>query len=138
MARGIKARKEPRHQPPSRIRYNQKKPVVSIRVPKDILEGLRLVKGTTAESMTRVFLLGLGYHKLNAMSEKAVWQKGYDKGFDEGANAACNYYVLTYLCSVCGEEVTVDTEEEKKAIREYIRKHGWGHSECLKKQSSEE
>lgn len=39
-------------------------------------------------------------------------------------------FKVIFLRTVCGQLLTVITEEEKEAIRGYMRENGWGHTAC--------
>ena len=56
------------------------------------------------------------------------YQQGYDKGWEE----ARDLYCVTYFCSVCGGLLEVTSDNEKKAVRQYMKEHGWGHSNCVR------
>lgn len=116
---------------PSRRKYEEANPVLSFRVPRKIYEDLRVVKESTGDSRTKVLMAGLGLYKVKIKTEKEIWQKAYDKGHDDGVNAACNCFGVSYPCSRCGKEMMVDTEEEKTAIRQFMVDSGWAHGECV-------
>jgi len=49
---------------------------------------------------------------------------------------AAELYAGPYQCSICGKEIVVQTQEEKKAIKTYMREHGWGHGDCIARRYS--
>ena len=59
-------------------------------------------------------------------------RKRYEEGYDKGWWQAKARYCVTYFCSVCGGKIEVQSDNEKQAIRQYMREHGWGHSNCGK------
>ncbi len=122
---------------PSRERYEQRRPVLSFRVSRNIYDQLRVINESTGDSRTKVLMTGLGLCEAKARTEKEIWQEGYDKGYDDAATEACDYFQVTYPCHRCGKEMVVNTDMEKKAIRQYLMAHGWGHTECHKKVNSE-
>ena len=40
-------------------------------------------------------------------------------------------YGVTYPCSVCGEPIVIDSNDERKAVVDYMEDHGWAHEECF-------
>ena len=103
---------------PSRRKYEEANPVLSFRVPRKIYEELRMVKESTGDSRTKVLMAGLGLYKVKIKTEKEIWQKAYDQGVGKGHEEIWDLLAVNYHCSICGKEITVDTEEEKKAIAE--------------------
>lgn len=59
-------------------------------------------------------------------------RKRYEEGYDKGWREAKARYCVTYFCSVCGGTIEVETDNEKQAIRRYMRERGWGHGNCVK------
>ena len=115
---------------PSRRKYEEANPVLSFRVPRKIYEELRMVKGSTGESRTKVLMAGLGLYKVKIKTEKEIWQKAYDQGVEKGRQEVWDLLAVNYPCSICGKEITVHTEEEKKAIRKFMTESGWHHGDC--------
>jgi flagellar biosynthesis/type III secretory pathway protein FliH len=132
------------------MKYDNNHPTVSARLPKDKQERLYEVLNSLDITLTQLLLHFIDEYEIKIKSieevrkagyekaKKEVWQeaydegyrKGYDKGYDDGTTAACNCFVVTYPCSKCGEEITVDTEEEKEAIRKFMTDSGWHHGDC--------
>ena len=57
---------------------------------------------------------------------KAQLPQYYKKGYQESKEK----YLVTYHCRGCGQLMEIDHENEKKAAREYMEYHRWGHSGC--------
>lgn len=111
-----------RHQPPAKIKYNQTHPTVSIRVSRDLydrLKELRLKSGKTLGDILR-----------EALGKQAPTVK---QAFDRGYKVASEKFKVIYSCSKCGKPLEVTTPDEKKNIAQYLKEHGWSHSECLNK-----
>jgi len=62
--------------------------------------------------------------ELQTPSIKNAYTKGY--------RAAQIKYAVPYNCSVCGKVIKIRTKDEKKAVAQYMKDNGWGHTECLK------
>ena len=117
---------------PSRVKYEQKHPTVSFRVSKDLYNKLQAVKEAEGKSITDVLKMGVGLLEVKMRQEKEIRDQAYEEGWVRGIAEAEELYAVPYLCSGCGKEIIVTTEDEKKAIRRYMREHGWGHAECHK------
>ena len=59
-------------------------------------------------------------------------RKRYQEGYHKGWQDAKNLYRVTYFCKVCGGILEVTHDNEKQAVKEYMREHGWGHSKCVR------
>ena len=118
---------------PARDRYEKSHPVISFRVDKELYDRLKAVKKVEGRSMADILKAGLGLIEVKMRKEEEIRQKAYDEGYEKGIEAAAELYEVPYPCSVCGKEIVVTTDEEKKAIAEYMREHGWGHGDCIER-----
>jgi hypothetical protein len=116
---------------PSRIKYEQSNPTVSFRVSRELYDRLQAVKKTEGKSNTDILKVALGLIEVKVRAEKELGLEAYDEGWEKGVNSSWDVLAVTYPCSKCGKEITVDTEEEKRAIKTYMRKYGWGHTKCI-------
>ena len=114
--------KKKKHQPPSKIKYNQTHPTVSIRVSQDLYDQLKDLREKSGKSLGDILRESLGKQ---APSTKKAFQRGFDK--------ARRQFVVTYRCSVCGGPLEVTTDEEKKEVAMYMRSANWAHTSCLDK-----
>jgi hypothetical protein len=119
-----------RRRSPSRIKYEQANPVVSTRVAREIHSRLRALEQSEGVSMADALKVGLGLIEVKVRAEHEIRQKAYDQGWEKGVEEACNIFMVTYPCSVCGKEMTVSSEEEKKDIRRFMINSGWHHGDC--------
>jgi len=122
-----------RRDPPSRKKYERDNPVVSCRVSREVYDRLQTIKKVEGRSMADILEAGLGLFEVKVRSEKEIWQQAFDVGEESGINRAEEIYAITYKCSGCGEEMFVSTDEEKTAIRRFIKEQGWGHKECVER-----
>lgn len=111
---------------PSRIKYDKKHPIVSIRITPELDYRLKAAK-KAGRSIADILKIGLGLIEVKTKGEPDLMVQGYNEGFE----FARNMYLVTYKCSVCRGEMEVEYKEEKKAIAEYMRQAGWGHGECV-------
>ena len=125
MARGSKSKKLP-----SRKRYEEKKPTISFRASRELYDRLQAVKKAEGKSNTDILKVALGLIEVKVRAEKEVRLEAYDEGWEKGVNSTWDVLAVTYPCGKCGKELTVDTEEEKKAIRKFIIASGWSHGDC--------
>lgn len=108
--------------PPAKLKYDKSHPIVSIRVTPDLKKKLQEIKMMSDKSPADVLKEAVG---LQIHSTSDPYKKGY--------LTAQIYHCVTYECSVCGKPITIKTLAEKKAAAQYMKDHGWGHAECLKK-----
>lgn len=113
-------KKKPR-KPPSKIRYDHSHPTVSIRVDRELYDQLKDLRERSGKSLGDILREAL---KQQAPSTKKAYQLGY--------YAAKREFAVSYKCSVCGGNLAVKSAEEKDAVAQYMREHGWAHSECGK------
>ena len=118
---------------PSRMKYEQSHPTVSFRVSKELYDRLQAVKEAEGESITDVLKVGVGLLEVKVRKEKEIRDQAYEEGWEKGAVATEELYAVAYSCSVCGKKIVVTTDDEKRAIRTYMREHGWGHANCVKR-----
>ena len=114
--------KKMRHQPPSKIRYNQTHPTVSIRVSQDLYDQLKVLREKSGKSLGDILREALGKQAPST-----------NKAFQRGFNNARRQFVVTYRCAICGGPIEVTTGREKQEIVEYMRSEGWGHGGCIHK-----
>ncbi len=108
-----------KHYPPSRKKYDQQHPTISIRVNQQLYEQLKELRETTGKSLGDILREALKAQKPSAK-----------RAFDLGYSAAKSRYSVEYRCSVCGGTLVVDSEQEKRAIAQYMREYGWRHTSC--------
>jgi len=108
------------HKPPSKIKYDQSHPTVSVRVTQELYDQLKDLREHSGKSLGDILREAL---KEQAPSTKKAYQLGY--------NAAKNEFAVSYKCSVCGGNLTVTTAKEKESIAQYMKEHGWEHGECV-------
>ena len=112
-----------RHVPPSRIRYEQANPTVSARVPLELHDRLKSMREQSGKSLTDVLKQAL------AFQEPSV-KRSYRQGLSRGKAESERIFRVDYRCKVCGGTLTVTSEEEKRAVAQYMRDHGWAHITC--------
>ena len=116
---------------PSREKYEKENPVVSFRVSKKDYARFEAIRQKLGLSHGDVYRNGLGVNEVKIGSEEEIREEAYEQGKIEGFELAESIYKVTYPCSNCREVINVDTEEEKNAIKTYMREHGWGHADCV-------
>jgi len=115
--------------PPSRIKYEQTHPTVSCRVPRGVYEKLRIATDKEGKSFADILKIGLGIVESRAKKEEEVRKAARADGYEKGYAEAMRCYLVSFPCSVCGEEIEVVDEETKQAVRQYMQEHGWQHGE---------
>ncbi|MDO8671920.1 MAG: hypothetical protein Q7O66_10890 [Dehalococcoidia bacterium] len=123
--------KKPRRKgPPSRLRYEKKKPTISCRVPKEIYDRLTAAKKSEKSSFADILKIGLGTIEIQRQDEAAVRKTAYADGFKNGYAKAERLYKVTYPCSVCGQTIELSSDGERQAASAYMRERQWRHGEC--------
>lgn len=120
---------------PSRTRYEKSHPTVSFRISKELDDALQAVKKTEGLSNADVMKKGVGLIKVKVRAEKEIRDKAFEEGLENGFERAAEVYEVKYSCSICGREITVSTEKEKTAIRQFMQEKGWAHGECLERKN---
>jgi hypothetical protein len=118
---------------PSRLKYETENPTVSARVPKKTRDSLYANLAKLDMSLTDALKVLAGELKVNAKPIGKAWQAGFAAGKGSGYKEAKERYEVPYNCSGCGKEIVVTSEQEKRAIKRYMREHGWGHNECVER-----
>jgi len=116
---------------PSPEKSKEANPVVSFRVSRELFDRLEAVKETEGKSNADVLSVGVGLLEVKIRKEKEVRYQAYEEGWEKGNEEACNLFLVVYSCSVCGKEIEVTTDDEKRAIKKYMRQYGWGHGDCV-------
>ena len=113
------------HKPPSRIRYEQSHPVISLRISTELKEELQNYLAHREESLADFIRESLGVQKpLIEKIEKAAWNKGYDRAEED--------YRIRYPCSKCGRVIEMlPGSSWHKAIMEFLKEKGFKHLKCL-------
>ena len=122
--------KRKKNKSPARGRYEKSHPVISFRVDKEFYDRLKAVKKVEGRSMADILKAGLGLIEVKMRKEEEIRQQAYDKGEENGIRMAEDLYMVTYPCSKCGKMKAVTTDEEKKAIRDFMVQSGWCHVDC--------
>lgn len=125
--------KSAKRKAPSRVRYEQSNPTVSCRVSKDVYQRLQEAKRAEGKSFADILKVGLGILEPQIRRETEMRKKGYTEEYEKGYADAEHFYKVTYFCSACGNTMTVTTEAEKQAIKNYMKEHRWGHTTCHEK-----
>ena len=137
-----------KHKPPSRERYEQKNPVVSIRMPKELKDDLIRFLGETGRS--RVTFIRIALNQLKANHKNVFDQgytKGHEKGYDKGKidgetlGSVAGYeqgkvqgkkdWAIWGYCMVCGKLLyIIPNSKEHKLLLDKMRRALF-HPECL-------
>ena len=108
---------------PSRKRYEEKNPVVSIRVTVEQKKELEEFKKKSGFSNGDLLEAWLNHTKPEF---DAAYTVGYEKGYEE----ASTEYVVYYFCP-CGELLIIDSDEEKADVIELMAEAGSGELDCI-------
>lgn len=117
---------------PSRVRYEQRHPTVSCRIPREVYDRLQKVQ-TEGKSFADVLKIGLGIFEVQAKEQGEARKQGHAEGYRNGYAEAERLYKVTFPCSVCREIIELTSGEAKQAASEYMQQHSWGHKECYER-----
>ena len=110
-----------KHQPPAKIKYDKSHPTISVRVDLELKNQLEEIKEMSGKTVGDILREALGVQAPSAKN-----------AFELGCKNAKLEYGVPYRCSVCGGTIWVSTPQEKKAVAQYMREHGWAHGDCVK------
>ena len=131
-----KTKPKSRHKPPSRIRYEMKNPVFSIRMPQEFHEDFKAFAKKLGLSRRKFMAIALKKQKADYSK---VYNKGYNEGFDDGYkeghrvgnNKGKKDWGIQFPCARCGGlEYIPQNSDCHQAIKEFLKEHGWGHTQC--------
>lgn len=113
-----------KHVPPSRRRYEETHPTVTLRVDQALYNQLKSLKEATGQSVADVLRIGLG--KAQAVAEQA-----YTQGAEFGYEEAREEFEVTYWCSGCQQRhMSASTHEQKEAAANLLYRAGWHDPAC--------
>jgi hypothetical protein len=111
---------------PSRIKYDKNHPPISARLPIEVRDKLRLTLKSRGITLPKL-LTSLA----NGAEIKIIPAEGAKRAdFKNGFTAASEYYGVPYKCCKCGQDVIINSPEEKEAASKLMTQAGWGHSNC--------
>ena len=110
--------------PPSRRRYEESHPVISMRVEKGLYVRLKLMKEKTGKSVADVLREAVG-------GQLARGETAWEFGFEHGHSEAEKLYRVNFRCAYCGGSVPLTGAKAKAAAAKLMRENGWRHGECL-------
>ena len=122
-----------RRKPPSRIRYEQNHPVLACRLHKTDYDLLKQRLEELKISFATFVKDALGRLEIKLSDIEKAKDEGYSQGYNKGYNKAKKEYQIWYYCSVCGERLNMNpNDEDHKKMIQYMREHGWRHAKCEK------
>ena len=116
-----------RRRPPSKVRYDRKHPVLGTRVPRADYDAVKAYLAKTGMSYAKFIRLALQREKRDYSD---AHEAGFNEGVDAGFKEAQETFAVVYECSVCGGEITLKSEEEKRSAAERMTYAGWHHRKC--------
>lgn len=114
--------------PPWRLRYELDNPVISARVPMSVHKAFLKLRQMTNKNAADIFREALGEQTINA-------EDPYRRGKEDGWAEASAKYQVKHPCSICHEEIVVETSAQKQAASRLLREAGWAHSKCADERS---
>jgi len=118
------------HKSPSRIKYDQNHPTISVRLPKDKREKLLAMLKTMDVTLPQLILNFIGEYEIKIKPIEIIKGASFKAGLGKGYQQGIKNCAIKYPCSKCGKEIVVSSKEEKKAIRDFMTESGWHHRNC--------
>ena len=127
-----KTKPKPRHKPPSRIKYEKKNPVFSIRMPQEFHDEFQTLAEELGMSRREFMAVALKKQKINY---KRAHNQGYNKGYNIGHKAGYEKgkqdWGVQFPCKICDELAYIQPNSDcHRAVIEFLRERGWVHEEC--------
>ena len=113
-----------RHYPPSRLRYDQSHPTISVRVDRELFDRLQDLKGHSGKSIGDILREALGV-------QAPATRKAYDRGYKKGTLDAEGWYRVQYSCTVCGGLVALTSPQGKEIAARSMQEAGGAHLRCI-------
>ena len=110
--------------PPSRLRYEEAHPVISMRVPKVLYLQLKDIKAMSGKSVADVLREAMG-EQFNTGTE--AWQRGFAAGYKKAEGK----FRVNFRCRWCGGSVAIFGPKAMRATAELLREARWGHAQCV-------
>ena len=110
--------------PPSRVKYEQGHPTVTIRVSRELHNDLKYLKDYAGTSLGDILRVGLEMAK---PATDAAYQQGYDMGY----STAKITYEVTYRCSHCHRRhMSITGNKAMEAAATLMQQAGWHSTAC--------
>ncbi len=108
--------------PPAKIKYDKANPVISIRVNLELKSALEEIRQKSGKSVGDILREAL---QVQAPSVK--------KSYSEGFNAAKEKYAVYVKCRLCGGDLLLEYDSDKKTAAKMLHDAGLVHTECINK-----
>jgi hypothetical protein len=113
-----------RHVPPSRLRYEERNPAITFRVPIEQQKKLADIRRRTGHTISQILREGLGLVEVKAGD-------AYNRGFKDGLGR------FEAPCSICGKPLEFDIKKESDAKAVLLKAFAdWCHGECKEEPGS--
>ena len=117
-------RKGKRRIPPSRQRYEESHPTVTVRVDRALYDELKTLKERTGHSFADILKIGLD--KLQVVEEEI-----HTRGYMEGLDFASKAFQVRYRCARCHRlHLTITRDKEKQDAADLMYQAGWYDPTC--------
>jgi xanthine dehydrogenase molybdopterin-binding subunit B len=116
--------KAKRSVPPSRLRYEDANPAVTVRVSRELRDELARLKEEHGLSLGDVLRIGLDKAKPQL---EAARRRGEKKGYADAEEV----YKVTYRCAGCGKRhLSITSAQAKEAADRMMYEAGWRSTAC--------
>ena len=120
--------KRPGYKPPARVRYEESHPTMSCRLSKDEYDLLKQrLDDLGGVSFADFVKDSLSLLQVKIPETKEIKEKARRAGYEQGRKD----YQIWYYCDTCRQRIDVAPNSEcHKAMIDYMKEHGWGHTSC--------
>lgn len=121
-----------KHKPPSRIRYEKKNPVFSVRMPQEYHDDYKAyakkMKLSRRKFMARALKIEIANYE---KARREGFKEGHTLGITQGKNIGKSEWVIRFPCPYCRGFVEVPPNSScHDAIMEFLKEKGWAHQQC--------
>lgn len=123
--------KQGRHLPPSRVRYQQQHPVISIRVTRETKDELEALRGR-GTSWRDILSIGLGRQAAANRNAKELEEQAFRSGFEK---ARARYRVV-FRCHLCDKPIEAVGDQLMAEVVAALEEKCFAHGECIQRERS--
>lgn len=120
-----------KHKPPSKIRYAENHPSVTIHLTKDEYNDLWEMSLNNGKSMNQMLKEAVGLVRKGWKKYLTVFEEGMESGYKD----AIKDFSRNLKCSSCGRSFQIDPKLDDKIYKWLVEKFndvGWRHQNCRK------
>jgi hypothetical protein len=114
--------------PPSRIKYDEKNPIVSARMPREERNKLFAVLKKLSLSLAQLLVAFADEYEIKLKPIEQAKKEGYEEGYA----GAKEKFGVPFACAKCGKTLYITSPKSKVLAGRFMTENGWCHAGCLK------